>query len=139
MDTSSCNPKVPFIKLQDEGQAAILNYNLPQQTAYNAVGYLGLDVDKSLFKDSEVRQVTSPTWEQLDQVKELNTEGVQLAIKNENNLIKNFKQLQGNIKLEQVKLETLSKQTLLTNIKTTANLNLDLLKTQVADKVLLAK
>ncbi len=136
MDTSSCNPKVPFIKLQDEGQAAILNYNLPQQTAYNAVGYLGLDVDKSLFKDSEVRQVTSPTWEQLDQVKELNTEGVQLAIKNENNLIKNFKQLQGNIKLEQVKLETLSKQTLLTNIKTTANLNLDLLKTQVADKVL---
>lgn len=136
MDTSSCNPKVPFIKLQDEGQAAILNYNLPQQTAYNAVGYLGLDVDKSLFKDSEVRQVTSPTWEQLDQVKELNTEGVQLAIKNENNLIKNFKQLQGNIKLEQVKLETLSKQTLLTSIKTTANLNLDLLKTQVADKVL---
>lgn len=134
MDTSSCNPKVPFIKLEDEGQAAILNYNLPQQTAYNAVGYLGLDVDKNLFKESELRQTTSPTWEQLDQVKELNTEGVQLAIKNENTLIKNFKQVQSNIKLEQVKLEALSHQTLLTNIKTTANLNLTLLKAQVAEK-----
>lgn len=139
MDTSSCNPKIPFIKLEDEGQAAILNYNLPQQTAYNAVGYLGLDVDKALFKDAEVRQTTSPTWEQLDQVKELNTEGVQLAIKNENNLIKNFKQVQSNIKLEQVKLEKLSNQTLLTNIKTTANLNLNLVKAQVTERISIEK
>lgn len=42
MDTSSCIPITPFVKLEEDGQASILNYNLPQETTYNAISYVGL-------------------------------------------------------------------------------------------------
>lgn len=131
MDTSSCNPKTPFVKLEDDGQAAILNYSLPQQTAYNATGYLELGLDQKLFKSEETRQTTSPTWDRIDQVKELNTEGIKFAIANDNNLIKNFGQIKSNIRLEQLRLENASKLTLTNSLKTNASLNLTLLKSQV--------
>lgn len=61
-NTTSCVSKAPFIKLEDTGQAAILNYNLPQETTYNAISHIALDVSKELFKTTEVTQTTSPTW-----------------------------------------------------------------------------
>ncbi len=53
MSTTSCNPKEPFIKLDDKGKASILNYNLPQSTCYRASSYLGLDLPKEFFKEKE--------------------------------------------------------------------------------------
>lgn len=53
MSTTSCNPKEPFIKLDDKGKASILNYNLPQSTCYRASSYLGLDLPKEFFEDKE--------------------------------------------------------------------------------------
>lgn len=44
MNTSSCEQKEPFIKLEPDGQASILNYNLPQSTCYNATSYINLDL-----------------------------------------------------------------------------------------------
>ena len=53
MNTSSCNPKEPFIKLDEQGKASILNYNLPQSTCYRASSYLGLDLSKEFFQEKE--------------------------------------------------------------------------------------
>ena len=123
MDTSSCNPKPPFVKLEDNGQASILNYNLPQQTAYNAVGYLDLTIDKTLFKEEQLRQTSSPTWDRLDQVKELNTEGVKLAIANDNNLIKDHFILRNNIHQLKIGVEKATQLTLSEKIKATLSTN----------------
>ncbi len=123
MDTSSCNPKPPFVKLEDNGQASILNYNLPQQTAYNAVGYLDLTIDKTLFKEEQLRQTSSPTWDRLDQVKELNTEGVKLALANDNNLIKDHFILRNNIHHLKIGVEKATQLTLSEKIKSTLTNN----------------
>lgn len=53
----SCTPKAPFIKLEDNGQASILSYNLPQSTCYLANSYLKLDLETSFFK-----QILSPLY-----------------------------------------------------------------------------
>ncbi len=49
MSTSSCTPREPFIKLEDTGEASILNYNLPQSTCYRASSYLELGFDDKIF------------------------------------------------------------------------------------------
>ena len=49
VSTSSCNPKEPFVRLEDTGEASILNYNLPQSTCYRASSYLGLDFNDKIF------------------------------------------------------------------------------------------
>ncbi|HRQ55620.1 MAG TPA: hypothetical protein PL018_15290 [Ignavibacteriaceae bacterium] len=54
MSTSSCTPKEPFIKLQENGQASILNYSLPQNTSYNATAFLNLDIPLDWFKPIEI-------------------------------------------------------------------------------------
>lgn len=117
MDTSSCNPKPPFVKLEDNGQASILNYNLPQQTTYNSISYIGLKIDKELFKQEQINQTQSAYWNAVDEVKQLNTQGIKEAIKTENNLIQNFSLLDKNIKLQAVELSVATKSTLLDKLK----------------------
>ncbi len=40
MGTTSCQLKEPFVKLQENGSASILNYSLPQNTSYNATAFI---------------------------------------------------------------------------------------------------
>ena len=116
MNTSSCNPKPPFVKLEEEGQASILNYNLPQQTTYNAVSYIGLNIGKDLFNPKQI-QTQSAYWNVVEEVKQLNIQGIKEAIKTENNLIQNFNLLEKNIKLQVVELSAATKSTLLDKLK----------------------
>lgn len=58
---NSCTPKEPFIKLDDNGRASILNYNLPQSTSYNATAFLSLDIPETSFKN----RPTSTFWADL--------------------------------------------------------------------------
>ncbi|MCM5662915.1 hypothetical protein [Galbibacter mesophilus] len=53
MTNSSCNPKEPFIKLDEKGKASILNYNLPQSTCYRASSYLVMDLPMEFFKEEK--------------------------------------------------------------------------------------
>lgn len=119
MDTSSCNPKSPFVKLEDKGQASILNYNLPQQTTYNSVSYVGLKIAKELFKKEQYTQTQSTYWTAIDEVKQLNTQGIKEAIKTDNNLIQNFAILDKNIKLQATELSAITKTTLLNKLQQT--------------------
>src|SRR3990172_6558492 len=49
-DPVSCTTKEPFIKLDPNGQASVLDYNLPAETCFNANGYLNLGIDPACFK-----------------------------------------------------------------------------------------
>jgi hypothetical protein len=49
MNTTSCIPKEPFIKLDENGQASILNYSLPQSTSYNATAFLNLQIPRDFL------------------------------------------------------------------------------------------
>lgn len=44
MGTTSCQLKEPFVKLQENGSASILNYSLPQNTSYNATAFLKIEI-----------------------------------------------------------------------------------------------
>lgn len=90
MNTSSCNTKPPFVKLEDDGNASILNYNLPQQTTYSSVSYVGLNIRQELFKPEQSAQTQSAYWSGIDEIKQLNTQGIKEAIKTDNNLIQIF-------------------------------------------------
>jgi len=50
MEPTNCNPGEPFVKLQENGTASILNYQLPQESSYLASGYVSLKIDTALFK-----------------------------------------------------------------------------------------
>lgn len=59
-------PDEPLSKLDENGEASILNYNLPQSTAYDVVSFIQLDIDPKFFKP-EYRQAPKNTyWDQLD-------------------------------------------------------------------------
>ncbi|MCC7301839.1 MAG: hypothetical protein IT233_04270 [Bacteroidia bacterium] len=47
---SSCIDKEPFIKLDPDGQASILNYKLPDSTCFDSSGYIKLNVNPACFK-----------------------------------------------------------------------------------------
>ncbi|WP_410881319.1 hypothetical protein [Myroides sp. DW712] len=49
----SCLPQEPFIKLDKDGKASILNYNLPQNTSYSITSFLNLQIPKDWFKPTE--------------------------------------------------------------------------------------
>lgn len=112
MDNSSCIPKTPFVKLEEDGQASILNYNLPQETTYNAISYVGLNVPLSFFKPDQVGQTTSPYWNAIDEVKELNVESIKEAIKTNNTLVQGNAVLTKNIAQQSTALAAVSNQTL---------------------------
>jgi hypothetical protein len=48
--TSSCTPKTPLMEL-GTGNAAVLNYNLPQSSCFPANGHLTLSIPKTYWKD----------------------------------------------------------------------------------------
>jgi hypothetical protein len=52
MDIVPCHQQEPLSKLQEDGEAAILNYNLPQSTTYEVVSHIQLDVAAARFKDT---------------------------------------------------------------------------------------
>ena len=39
-----CTPQVPLVKLDPNGKPALLNYNLPQSTVYEAISAVDLKV-----------------------------------------------------------------------------------------------
>lgn len=58
----SCIPKEPFVKL-GIGTASVLNYNLPQQTCYNAFANVVLKIDKEKFKAAERTAPATSFWD----------------------------------------------------------------------------
>ena len=62
---TSCIPKEPLAKLDENGSASILNYNLPQSTSYEVVSFLRLDISRSKFKKSEQSAPAGDYWEEL--------------------------------------------------------------------------
>jgi hypothetical protein len=49
-DLSSCIPKEPLIKLDENGKAVILYYNLPLSTCFDAAGVIKMDFAPEFFK-----------------------------------------------------------------------------------------
>ena len=70
MEKPSCTPREPLSKLDDNGTASILNYNLPQSTTYEVVSYIRLDIPGSLFKATEKKPPPGNYWERLDAERE---------------------------------------------------------------------
>lgn len=69
-EPTSCTQKEPFIKLQPDGQAAILDYNLPQSTSYRAVGYVDLGLASGNFKSTAASKPENNFWDDLGEVDE---------------------------------------------------------------------
>ncbi len=56
MGTTSCQLKEPFVKLQENGSASILNYSLPQNTSYNATAFLKIEIPQNgLIRSPAIR------------------------------------------------------------------------------------
>lgn len=72
MTISSCTPGEPLTKLEEDGQAAILNYNLPQSTTYEVTSFLQLDIDESLFHSRERAVPPDNYWQRLDDARKQN-------------------------------------------------------------------
>lgn len=70
MDKPSCTPREPLSKLDDNGTASILNYNLPQSTTYEVVSFIRLDIPGTLFKQTERKPPPGNYWERLDKERE---------------------------------------------------------------------
>lgn len=117
MDTTSCNPKPPFVKLEDMGQAAVLNYQMPQESTYPASGLVSLQVPNAFFKKSEVTQTTSPSWDLIDELRKRDFNEIRQAVLNQDNLILGTPILEQNLRLEAVRIRNLSNNTLLDQIK----------------------
>lgn len=66
MDKSSCIAHEPLSKLEDNGSASILNYNLPQSTTYQVVSLIKLDIPLKSFKDAERKPSPGNYWERFD-------------------------------------------------------------------------
>ena len=59
---TSCTKKDPFIELNPDGKASILDYNLPQSTCYRATSKVNLNFDLDFFKISERRPPARHFW-----------------------------------------------------------------------------
>lgn len=66
MEITPCIDGEPLSKLDEDGKAAILNYNLPQATAYDVVSYIKLDIPLKLFKASELKAPAGNYWDRFD-------------------------------------------------------------------------
>ena len=62
-DHKSCIPQEPFSRLEENGKASILHYNLPQATCYDATSFLGLDIDPKLFKPGQLKPPANDFWD----------------------------------------------------------------------------
>lgn len=70
MDKSSCIPREPLSKLDENGAASILNYNLPQSTAYDVFTYIRLDIPDAWFKPAERKPPPGNYWDRFDHERE---------------------------------------------------------------------
>jgi hypothetical protein len=72
MELTSCIQREPLSKLDENGSASILNYNLPQSTTYEVFSYIKLDIPDKLFKDAEKKPPPGNYWDRFDlEVKKL--------------------------------------------------------------------
>jgi len=84
--------KEPFIKLEEDGKASILNYNIPGSTTYEATSMFGLDLDPKLFKITAKRQ---PVYDYWDVAEKISTEELKEKIKKGGLLDKNIPIISG--------------------------------------------
>jgi hypothetical protein len=70
MDKTSCISREPLTKLDEHGTASILNYNLPQSTAYDVISFIRLEIPEKLFKDSAKKPTPNNYWDRLDEQRE---------------------------------------------------------------------
>lgn len=117
-DLSSCELKPPFVALQPEGQPSLLNYQIPQESVYNATSYIGLGLPKEKFKQDQQSQTTSPIWNSIKEVSQLDTQGIQQALLSNNNLIVGYPVIEKKMKQEAVRITELSHNTFLDQVKT---------------------
>ena len=66
MDKTSCIAHEPLSKLEENGSASILNYNLPQSTTYEVVSLIKLDIPLKSFKDAERKPSPGNYWDRFD-------------------------------------------------------------------------
>lgn len=78
ISSSSCCSNEPFIKLEENGKASILNYNLPQSTCYDASTFLVLDLDRKYFNTG-----TKPQFDFWDEVEKLTVDEIKDLISDE--------------------------------------------------------
>jgi hypothetical protein len=64
----TCTDKAPLIELDEDGRAAILNYNLPQSTTYDVVSFIKLDFPRKLFK-KDFRSASGGYWQKLEDLR----------------------------------------------------------------------
>ena len=67
MSTPSCNSKEPLIRLDDDGKASILNYNLPQATCIGVLNYAQLNLPFSTFKANYNTEPSNHFWRSASQ------------------------------------------------------------------------
>ena len=60
----------PLSKLEENGTASILDYNLPQSTTYEVVSLIKLDIPRKSFKDAERKPSPGNYWDRFDAVAE---------------------------------------------------------------------
>lgn len=60
---SSCINKEPFVELDPNGKASILNYNLPQSTCFELKNYLKLKIEDKCFKPETFNPPRDNFWD----------------------------------------------------------------------------
>lgn len=105
MDKTSCAPKEPFLKLGG-GSAPILNYNLPQKTAFSVYGRIPSGVPSSWFQGYTALPPVDNWWDKWstldpDTVKDAVAVGLSGSIAHES-VIKNVRVLKGPAKLAKI-------------------------------------
>lgn len=63
MELTPCIEGEPLSKFDEDGKAAVLNYNLPQATAYDIVSYIKLEIPEKLFKSSALKPPAGNYWD----------------------------------------------------------------------------
>lgn len=66
VSTSSCISQEPFIKLDPDGKASILSYNLPEKTAYEVKGYVDIKVNSSCFNPVYTSPPADNFWDRVE-------------------------------------------------------------------------
>ncbi len=66
MEKSSCIQREPLTKLDEDGSASILNYNLPTSTAYRVTSLVRLGINSKRFKDAERKPPADNYWDRFN-------------------------------------------------------------------------
>jgi hypothetical protein len=63
---SSCTPQEPFIKLDPDGLAPLLSYNLPEKTAFEVKGYIDIALNDSCINPTYTTAPADNFWDRVD-------------------------------------------------------------------------